>query len=138
MTSSRRSRLLALLGLAACLALAGCSGAKRCKVSGTLTRGGKPLEVHPMTGKLMVVFRGIGDGATTDPQYAIVKPDGSFTVPGPDGKGIPPGKYRITVEQFDPFPTTDKLGGKFNERNSKIEREVTGNDHFDLDLDKLG
>jgi hypothetical protein len=57
-------------------------------------------------------------------------------VPGPDGKGIPPGMYKITVEQFDPFPTTGKLGGQFNERNSKIEREVTGSDHFDIDLDK--
>ena len=50
-------------------------------------------------------------------------------------KGVPPGKYRIAVQQFDPYPTTDKLDGKFAPGKTTIVREVNGST-LDIDLAK--
>ena len=45
--------------------------------------------------------RRIGSGkavASKEPFHADVNPDdGTFTVPGPEGCGIPPGKYRVSI-----------------------------------------
>jgi hypothetical protein len=40
--------------------------------------------------------------------------------------GIPPGTYRITVRQWDPYPNVDRLQGKFDEKRSPIIRQFTG------------
>ena len=52
--------------------------------------------------------------------------------------GLPPGKYRIAVRQWDPYPDTDKLGGKFDAQNSPIVREITGEEDIVIDLSKPG
>jgi hypothetical protein len=136
-TSSRAAVFVLSAGL---LFLAGCGpkGPKTYVVTGSVMKGGKPLEVKPVIGRVRVVF---------DPQDeelknsigkvdAVVKADGTFSVVGNNSKGIPAGKYKIYVYQYDPMPT-DLLQGAFAEGRSPLVREVTGkNDHFEIDLDK--
>ena len=56
---------------------------------------------------------------------AIPDQDGTFTLETADGKNLPPGKYKVAVRQWEPYPQTDKLGGKFDEQRSPIVVEIT-------------
>jgi hypothetical protein len=61
--------------------------------------------------------------------------DGTFQATGKDGKGLPPGKYRISVEHFR--KKKDVLNGKFNAENSPFMREITDTvTEVTVDLDR--
>ncbi len=139
MISCRFSRAILSLGLLLAL-LAGCqSGMKKFKVTGKVTKGGNVLKVRPVIGRVRIQFDPV-DAALKEQIGkidAIVKEDGTFTVVGGDHKGLPPGKYKIYVYQYEEFPKNDLLKGAFGEGKSPLVREVTGNkDHFEIDLDK--
>ena len=103
------------------------------------------LEVQDASGKLV---KG-GD------QYAAeLDPSGeTFSVPGPDRQGIPPGKYRVAVTQkmkreaFDAAKKktkkkkftreTDMLEGRFGTANSPFVVQVNQSDEVTIDLDKI-
>ena len=53
---------------------------------------------------------------------------------GLDGNGIKPGKYRVAVYQYDPYPQNDKLGGKFSKDKTPINVEVTSAQDFPIEL----
>lgn len=97
-------------------------------VRGEVTNNGEPLKVKPMVGRVQVTFFPLNEAGEPagDRAEAAVLPNGEFTVHGSNGKGIPPGKYKIAVRQWDEFPTKDVLQGKCDEKNSKIIREVKG------------
>jgi hypothetical protein len=118
----------------ACLTAGGCgSGAS---VTGKITNGGEPLQVSDK-GHIVVTFsKEVADAAQGDGFGADLQPDGTFRVVGKTGGGIPPGKYRISVQQFDPYPTTDKLKGKFAPGKSPIVRDITGTTTLNIDLSK--
>lgn len=124
-------RLSAPLFLVAALCLAGCSGTggPKIRLQGKVHNNGQPLTVaNPMTGRIQVTFyREEGTkSALVDPIEAKVDPEtGTFTVEGHDGRGIAPGKYRIAVYWYDPFPSEDKLKGAFSQENTQIVREIT-------------
>ena len=72
------------------------------------------------------------DGSRTIPAgqayMAVFKSeDGTFTVTGPDGQGIPPGKYRVSVTQELTRDAIDKINENV-QRNQKL---------FDRDTDVL-
>lgn len=130
-----------------CLATSGCGGGGEPTVSarGTVTDAGRPLQVKGRDlglGTVVVQFYRIGDdpkGArrqSTDPEEAVVDAEGNFRVPGRRGDGIPPGKYRIAVRQWDPYPQVDRLKGRFDEKNSPIIREITGEEDIVIDVSK--
>ncbi len=127
------------LALWAAVVLAAGCGASRVKVAGTIDRGGKPLQVGKQ-GMVRVIFHPLLDGESgTKTTYpGLVKEDGTFEVLGQGGKGIPPGKYRVEVHQWDPYPKVDKLQGKFGPASSPIEVNVTGQNEIHLDLDRPG
>jgi hypothetical protein len=123
---------LALAG--ACLVLAGCGGGAR--VTGKLTNNGQPLTVSDK-GMIVVSFIQEGSQPGQPGAYPVdLGPDGTFTVKGTNGQGIPPGKYMISVQQLDPYPTTDKLKGQFFGSKSPIVREIKGSTVLDIDLAK--
>jgi hypothetical protein len=125
------SRLaFATAGLLFCLTVSGCGGPST--VRGKLTNGGAPVTVSD---KGVIVMTFAPEGMTGPGFGADVKPDGSFEVKGPENKGVPPGKYRISVMQYDPYPTTDKLDGKFGPGKSPIVRDVHGGT-LEIDLAK--
>ena len=151
----------ALFAVAVCATFAGCSkGPKEgpvALVTGKLTNNGVPLEVKkgPGGGGVEIVFGEYTEGGKRpDPGKifsASVDADGSFKLAGRFGRGIPLGKYRIGVHQWEPVerkPGTkmpkgvsakgvDLLQGKFDDLTSPIVREVTDkNKTFDIDLTK--
>jgi hypothetical protein len=108
-----------LLGVVFALALTGCKP-KLLTVNGTVLNDGQPLPVGPTGSILVTLVPDVAPGAeyTTYPGY----PDnatGKFTL-----TEIPPGKYKVAVEQNDPLPGTDKLKGKYSPKNTTIVREV--------------
>ena len=81
--------------------LAGCGNGDRIWVTGTLQKGGE-IYKPPESRKLALYFCPIEDAVSGKPagdiEMADYDPrDGSFTVPGTEGYGISPGKYRIAV-----------------------------------------
>ncbi|MCS7306311.1 MAG: hypothetical protein NZ602_14535 [Thermoguttaceae bacterium] len=132
---------LGLLGLGLVLGvLIGCGGKGQepaVRAKGRILMNGKPLAVSPQNrevgiGYVRVEFYRLGpDGKPQDPpEGMVVNEDGSFELMG---RGIPPGKYRIAVYQYDP---DDKLGGRFDKDRSPIVREVTGKEDLVIDLAK--
>jgi hypothetical protein len=108
-----------------------------------LLHDGRPLEVegrevaigyvairlYPLTGESVAA-----EPASDD----LVEADGTFVILGREGKGVPPGKYRVEVMQYDPYPT-DVLRGRFSKENSPIEVEVTGEkEPLQIDLAEYG
>ena len=138
--SVARCALLAIL-----LSLTGCSSSEPLyEVKGKVQRGGQPMVVQEMRsgagGRVMVLLHGVDPGEKYQGPYgAIVKSDGTFSVPGPTGKGIPPGKYRVEITWQDPFPMgNDKLGGKFGRDNSPVEVDVPTEGDIDIDVATAG
>lgn len=124
------------LGVAWCLLVAGC-GSSSVKVTGKLTKRGTALSVTEK-GRILVSFHPEDTADTKGPYPADVnQSDGTFEVKGKDGGGIPPGKYRVSVQQFDPYPGTDLLKGRFEGRNTKIVVDVKGGDVGEIDVEKF-
>lgn len=156
------SRTAGLLMVISVVCLAGCGSGDNIWVTGVLQKGGemyKPPEGH----KLALYFCPMADGTSGnrggDVEMADYDPsDGSFTVPGRDGYGIPPGKYRIAVvetlrrEALDKLTETSKtkkrgqqqlirddtnlLEASFGEKTSPFVRDLTTSNKLTLDMSK--
>lgn len=91
-------------------------------ITGTVTRGGQPLQWKGDNGVLDVKFVPLDRDA--DPNVYSAKTDratSSYTI-----EGIPAGKYRVSIQQMDPYPTHDLLGFAFSMAESPIFKDVTG------------
>ena len=64
------------------------------------------------------------------PFSAAADEEGNFDLPG----GMPAGKYRVVVRQWEPYPQIDKLKGRFAEENSPLVVEVDGKTPLQIDL----
>ena len=122
-----------------CVALAGCSQTTQLpnvvKVSGRVTDGGTPLHVDGRDiglGRVVVGFYPIDgeDSELVEVTSADVDADGNFDVID----GVVPGKYRISVRQWDPYDTVDRLENRFDGTNSKIVRQID-QDTSELNID---
>jgi hypothetical protein len=85
---------------AATLVAAGCGkgGVRGVKVKGEVLQNGQPIKFLPSEEITVGFSREVEPGQQPFGAPAKVKPeDGTFTVDGPSGKGIPPGKYRIQL-----------------------------------------
>lgn len=129
--------LLSVTGIAACLLLAGC-GSDTVKVTGKLTKDGQLLQPGPQE-SIRLIFHPIrDDGQPSEEAYPANVQDstGAYAVPGKQNKGIPRGKYRISVEMVNP-QDKDSLKGEYSRTKSKIVKEVTGSE-LDIDIGKPG
>ena len=127
-TGSRRATLIALAVL---LCMGGCGGPRNVTVTGTVVRNGQPLAPSP-TGVVQITL--VPDVPQGTPYTTYVgRPDaaGKFEI-----LEVPPGKYRVAVEQLDPTPQVDKLGGAFSTSSSKIMRQIDGKEPLVIDLSK--
>jgi len=116
-----RNFICGVLLVAACLA-GGCSGSKQ--VNGKITQGGQPMT---LSDKGMFILSFNPENATAPTYNATTKPDGTFTIVGPENKGIPPGKYKVNLQAMDPYSPsggTDKLGGKYVPGKSTLVVEI--------------
>jgi hypothetical protein len=119
--------LLAVLGL-----FLGCGRKANVTVKGTVVRGGQPLPVSK-TGVLQVTLRpDLGEGEQYTPKVAECdRATGQFVIPD-----VPPGKYKVGVEQFDPNPQTEKLNHAFTADKGKFIRDIDGKEPLVIDLAK--
>jgi hypothetical protein len=118
---------LALVGVATLVC--GCS-APRYRVTGTVTKGGKPLQWAGENGVLEVAFVNVDRqhdkkvyNAQTDSQT------GAYTIPE-----IPAGTYRVAISQMDPYPIKDLLKVQYGLHNSPLVREVKADGEINIDL----
>ena len=86
-----------------CLLLPGCGASDAVWVTLDLQKGGKPY-VAPENQRVQVTFYGLerktpvpGRDFGREPFTARSTGEATFEVPGPDGYGIPAGKYRIAI-----------------------------------------
>jgi hypothetical protein len=96
MQSARR---LCAAALVLCLA-AGCNRDGRLTTKGRIVKGGAPFTVAEPEFVRVTFFPVTSAGVAPLNTYiaAFNGADGTFRAVGPDGNGIPPGKYRIAVE----------------------------------------
>jgi hypothetical protein len=127
----------AAAALLAGLLAAGCNGPVLLKTKGRLLKNGAP--VIPHEGELVhVIFVPVTEGDQRARDYFAAEfhaADGTFQVAGKDGRGMPPGKYRVWVEVLK--NKRDLLKGAFDEEHTPFVRDVdTKTDEVILDLDK--
>jgi hypothetical protein len=137
--------------------LPGCGGSGHYVwVTGKLLKGGSPYK-PPEGQSVTLAFVGIetqdASGRMvkyTDQYQANLDESGSFQVLGPEGQGIPPGKYRVAISQrytreaFETLknkPKTlirddDLLKDEFGPMKSPIVREIKGRADLVIDMDK--
>lgn len=143
------------IGIAS-LTAPGCGSSDNVWISGKLLKGGVAyappggqrvgLTLHAVEGPSAVA-----SGTSYPARY--IPEDGTFDVPGPDGQGIPPGKYRVAISQKmkrDSLPSprqprgipfdrdTDFLEAKFGPAMSPILRELTSSGELVIDLNSPG
>jgi hypothetical protein len=127
---------IALLPFLALLAL-GCDSSSYIKAKGSVVKGGQPYRTGEGQG-LRIIFAPLDPPAGTryDSFAAAYDPsDGSFEVLGKDGRGLPPGKYRISLQLIS--KKEDLWGGQLTGKKSPFTCEVTPNtDRVVIDLDQ--
>jgi len=120
-----------VLGVPLLLLVAGCGPPPNVTVTGTILKGGQPIQVSP-TGVLQVTLRpDVGEDEEYTSKIGECDRAGSFRI-----TDVPPGKYKVGIEQFDPTPQIDKLNGAFHPGSSKIKRDIDGKVPLSIDLAK--
>jgi hypothetical protein len=97
--------------------------------------GGTSGNLPPGDPGLQVIFVKLGtiDAGLEIPASIVSSEAGTFQLVGPEGKGIPPGKYRVVVV-LAPYGSNDELKGKYGRDNSPIEVEVKKGEDLVIDL----
>jgi hypothetical protein len=129
---------IAVVLVAACLCLSslGC-GSSTIQARGRILKKGEPFEPGP--GEALRIILAPLDppaGETYDSFAAEYQGDGTFVVKGKDGKGLPPGKYRVTLQLLK--KKKDLFKGKLSGPKSPFTCEITdGSDEIIVDLDRM-
>lgn len=116
------------------LVVVGCGGGGT-TVSGTVTRGGKPVTLSPQEGININLSQEEGQAGGS----GTVNPDGSFKITNYDGSGLPPGKYKVSLTVYAP-PSNDPKKPTPPPRNidTKMVWTVGGaGQDYSIDLDKF-
>jgi hypothetical protein len=105
------------------------------KTRGRLVKNGEPF--RPGEGELVrVMFVPLPEGGGTVKDFYMAQfnpADGTFQVVGKDLKGMPPGRYRISIEYLR--KKRDLFGGAFDSERSPFVREVhSSGEELVLDL----
>jgi hypothetical protein len=113
----------ALAGMLLAVTAAGC-GTGMLKTKGRLVKGGTPLATEE-DDVVRVIFMPVVEKGEVVKDYFMAQfnpADGTFQVVGKDGKGLPPGKYRISVQHLR--KKKDLLNGAFGGDTSPFVYDV--------------
>jgi hypothetical protein len=120
------------------LALVGCQkGDGRLNAKGRLLKGGAPFTVSAPEFVRVTFFPVSAEGGPPQNTYiaAFDPAEGTFRAVGPDGNGIPPGKYRIAIEHSR--KRKDALNGAFDGNRSPFVFDIDSDSaEIVIDLDK--
>jgi hypothetical protein len=126
-----------LLGFLCLGALSGCGGDGRLNVKGRVLKNGAALKL-PETDFVRVTFFPVTTNGRPPLNTYIAAydgEDGTFEAVGPDGRGVPPGKYRIAIEHNR--KRKDLLKGSYDGDRSPFVFDVDASTkELVLDLDK--
>jgi hypothetical protein len=129
------------IGIALALMLAasaGCNkGEGRLNAKGRVLKSGVPFTVQSPEFVRVIFFPVTPEGAPPRNTYiAAFNPgEGTFRAVGPDGNGIPPGKYRIAIEHSR--KRKDLFNGAFDGDRSPFVFDIDANSQeIVIDLDK--
>jgi hypothetical protein len=134
---ARGKGLVLGLGLLSLAAVAGCSGGGA-EVKGTVLYNGQAVKLGPGEDLQIGLVRLEGE----KPVMASASYDsssGTFRVAGPIGRGLPEGKYRVTVStsSYGPKQQGDRFRGAFGVNNSPLVASISsGNQNLTVDLGK--
>jgi hypothetical protein len=120
--------LRGFLAAALCLALAsGCGRGGRLNTAGRIVKGGAPYTVPQEEYVRVTFFPVTSDGKPPQNTYIATYngADGTFRAVGPDGKGIPAGKYRIALEHLR--QKKDVFNGAYDGNKSPFVFDVDPN-----------
>ncbi len=114
------------------LCLAGCGGGDGIWVTGVLKKG-EEIYKPPEGRKLALYFCPMKDGTAGQPIGEVELADydardGSFKVPGREGSGIPPGKYRVALVETLLREELDKL--KKAAKPKRGQKRITDDTNF--------
>jgi hypothetical protein len=133
------SRRLAALFVASLVVFAttGCAKTPTVVVKGKLLSNGQVIrldrsKVAPGDLGIQISFYPIDPGPEEPVTYD--SSTGAFEVRGSDGKGIRPGRYKITVTS-GAWGEGDMFQGRFNYDNSPITRDVQGAGEVEMTID---
>jgi hypothetical protein len=117
--------------------LAGGCGSGKLQTRGRVLKGGQPLTL-PEDEYVRLTFVPVMEKGKQAMDLYVAeynRADGSFKVAGKDLKGMPPGKYKITVEHLK--NRSDILKGAYSEERTPFVCEVkTASDEVTIDLDQ--
>jgi hypothetical protein len=118
---------------------AGCGPGRIVLAKGKITNNGKTVLVDRNNNGVLLMFHPVGDTARFySANFSPV--DDAFYVYGPEGKGIPAGKYKVVATITAPTlsPEQNTLNRRFNSlEKSPIEVEVVNAETpIDIDLSK--
>jgi hypothetical protein len=154
-----RSIKICLLLAGSIATFPGCGSSESIKVTGRILKGNTPLVVPPDR-KLGITLIALEQKDATSRRISEAGPypahfdpvEGTFRVPGPDGYGIPPGKYRFALRMRPTrealniasyqrgkrtlFSENDALAGKFRADNSPIIRDLRSPGELTIELDR--
>jgi hypothetical protein len=130
----RLQRVL-LPGVLVGLCVLGCGSHGPFNAKGRVLKGGKPFELGENEG-LRIFFVPLDPPAGGYDSFAAeFHKDGTFVVKGKDGRGLPPGKYRVTLQHMK--NKEDLFRGRFMGEHSPFTCEVgRGSGEVVVDLDK--
>jgi len=135
-----RDHLPMLCGLALVVWLPGCTtGPKLVIPTGKLLNRGAPLTSDTKLGVTLTFHADAREGRPPASYVAnIDRESATFTVPGPQGKGIPEGTYRVSVLLMSINPTEwmDDVNQQFSPTNTRVIREVKEGESLTIDLSK--
>jgi hypothetical protein len=106
------------------------------KVKGRIVKAGQPY-ILKENQSMRIVFVPTEAGATKFDSYFAVfnRSDGTFKVIGKDGSGLPPGKYKVALEQLS--HKNDEFQGAYSTNKSPFTVEVNSSTkEVILDLDQ--
>jgi len=105
------------------------------KARGRITKDGKPFTVTNAGLRIFLQPVDLIDSSTYNQYFAAFQKDGTFQVKGNDGQGLPPGKYRVSMELIQ--KKEDVWGGQLMGAKSPFICEVTpANKEIVINLDE--
>lgn len=122
---NRRARFSAIAWVLFGLLVPGCSRSDgKLNVSGKVLKSGSPLTVPEEEYVRVTFFPITADGGPPKNTYAADynRTSGTFRAVGGDGKGVPPGKYRVAVEHVK--KGGDALKGAYDGDRSPIVVDI--------------
>jgi hypothetical protein len=133
-----QARLLVLSSVAVSVLVAGCGKKEKgVKVRGKLLQDGQPIQfLRDEDIRISFSSEGSAGQEAAGASGVVQAEDGSFTITGRDNKGIPPGKYRISLSSsIEGGGDDNRFEASVNQKEPPLIAEVGPEDGQSFTID---